>query len=131
METFSDWIESELKNRGWKPADLARAAGITDATLSRVLSGSRNPGPELCRAIAAALNEPEEKVFRKAGLLSPLLASEDSPTLRELWDLVKRLSPEEQEEIFRYTRYRYRQEQEEKREKRRGLDAAESTSGEY
>ena len=106
METFSRWIEDSLKARNWKPADLARVAGITDATLSRILNGTRNPGPDFCRAIARALSEPEEKIFRLAGLLSPLPASDDS-TLAEIQDLAKNLPPSQRKEALRYLRYLY------------------------
>ena len=106
METFSDWIETQLNDKGWKPADLARAAGVTDAALSRVLSGSRNPGPDLCRAIARALNEPAEKVFRLAGLLPPLPASDDS-TLQELLELARNLPPDQRQQALDYIRFLY------------------------
>lgn len=29
METFLEWIEEELQSRGWRPADLAKEAGLT------------------------------------------------------------------------------------------------------
>ena len=73
MKDFTEWLLDELKKRQWRPANLANKAGLGSGTLSHVLNGSRKPGSDLCRAIAAALGEPEEKVFRLAGLLSPLL----------------------------------------------------------
>jgi transcriptional regulator with XRE-family HTH domain len=69
METFPDWLERELGVRGWNLSDLARRAEVSDATISRILSGTRNAGPEVCVAIAQALNYAPELVFRRAGLL--------------------------------------------------------------
>lgn len=106
MENFQAWLLNELDRRGWQPADIARKGRISKGTLSNILSGNRRPGPEVCRAIAKALSEPEEKVFRLAGLLSPLSASNDA-TLVEIQDIVKNLSPDQQKEVLRYIRYLY------------------------
>lgn len=110
METLREWLEEKLKARGWKPADLARAARIPDATLSRVLTQSRNAGADVCLAIAKALNEPPEKVFRLAGLLPPLPGSEE--TTARIVDLLNRLPESEQQLIFELTEWRYQKSQE-------------------
>jgi transcriptional regulator with XRE-family HTH domain len=73
METdFPEWLETELKKRGWRPSDLAQAAGLYPATVNRVLNRERQAGPDVCNAIARALGQPPEKIFRLAGLLPPL-----------------------------------------------------------
>ena len=69
MTTLVDYLEDELHRRNWRPADLARAAGVPDATISHILNGSRRAGPDVCNAIARALGEPPERIFRLAGLL--------------------------------------------------------------
>jgi transcriptional regulator with XRE-family HTH domain len=69
MKTLGEWLEEQLKSRDWKPADLTHRAGIGSGTLSNILTGTRNPGPEVCVALARALNEPPERIFRLAGLL--------------------------------------------------------------
>jgi len=71
METLASWIEKKIKTRGWKPADLARRAGIPSSTLSRVLNETRNAGPDVCRRLARALNVPPEQILRQAGHLPP------------------------------------------------------------
>jgi transcriptional regulator with XRE-family HTH domain len=72
MEPLIEYLEKELVGRSWRPADLARAARLPDATISHILNGSRRAGPEVCNALARALNEPPERIFRLAGLLPPL-----------------------------------------------------------
>ena len=72
MATLVEYLEEELISRSWRPADLARAASLPDATISHVLNGSRRAGPEVCNALARALDEPPEKIFRLAGLLPPV-----------------------------------------------------------
>jgi len=69
---FQEWIESELNNRGWRPADLANKAGLSQTALSNVLNGHRNPGPAFCRAVAKALVVSPESVFRLADILPPI-----------------------------------------------------------
>ena len=107
MEKFTVWILNELSKRNWKPADLAHKAGVSTGALSNVLNGNRKAGPEFCRAIAKALGEPEEKIFRLAGLLSPLKTPEDEITLQEIWDMVKSMSVEQREEVLNYVKYLY------------------------
>ena len=68
---FTEWLQGELNQRDWTQADLADRAGIGRSSLSMVMSKKRQPGKDMCRAIAATLQLPEEVVFRHAGLLSP------------------------------------------------------------
>ena len=71
MSSFGKWLGGELSRREWRQADLAHRAGLTNGTVSRIMKGSRRAGPEVCRALAAALDMPPEHVFRMAGLLPP------------------------------------------------------------
>lgn len=86
---FNEWLTEELKNRGIGIRELARMSNLGSGTVSRVITGSRSPGPEFCQAIARALKLPEEEVFLRAGLLK-------SPLSR----LFVELSPEQQEIIL-------------------------------
>jgi transcriptional regulator with XRE-family HTH domain len=92
MTTFDQWLEAELKQRGWKPADLTFRANLGAGTLSNILNGLRNPGPEVCVAIAGAFDYPPEKVFRMAGLLPP--APDPAEDEEELVYLFRRLTAE-------------------------------------
>jgi transcriptional regulator with XRE-family HTH domain len=98
MEPFSDWLEQQLKIQGMKVSELARAAGIQPASLSRVLSGTRNAGPDICLGLAQALDVPPEEVFRRAGLLPP--KPEEAMTREKADYLFSRLSDEDQETIL-------------------------------
>jgi transcriptional regulator with XRE-family HTH domain len=92
MTTLVDYLEEELHRRSWRPADLARAAGVPDATISHILNGSRRAGPEVCNAIARALGEPPERIFRLAGLLPGLPAPVEEE--REAVRILRGLSPD-------------------------------------
>ncbi len=69
MESFSDWLVIQLNDKGWSQAELSRQAGVSRAAISAVIVGTRNPGNDLCEAIARALKLPPETVFRAAGIL--------------------------------------------------------------
>lgn len=105
------WILEELDKRGWQPADLARKAGLSTGSLSNILNGNRKPGPSVCVAIAQALDEPPELVFRKARLLPPLIGPEESQTFDEILDFMKRLTEDEREEVLDYAKRRYERQQ--------------------
>jgi len=72
MDSLAQWLSQQLQQRAWRAADLAHRAGITEATLSRILRGKRRAGPEVCTALADALQVPADQVFRIAGLLPPV-----------------------------------------------------------
>ena len=112
MDKFKPWLLQELKTRSWRRVDFARRAGLSMASLSDVLNGIYRPGPDMCTAIAQALGEPPEKVFRLAGLLPPLPAAEDE-LLPELIEIFKRLTPEKRREVSDYARWQLQRQQQE------------------
>lgn len=71
VNDFSEWLKKELDKRDWQPYTLGQKADLGNSTVSRILAGSRNPGFDVCLAIAKALDERPEKVLRLAGLLPP------------------------------------------------------------
>ena len=111
MQDFVTWLLGELEDRGWNNSELARQAEISQPTVSLVIGGQRQPGPEFCLKVARALKEPPEKVFRLAGIIPTLPGSEDDMKLDELLIVVKRLTPSEREDVLRYARFRYQEQQ--------------------
>lgn len=108
LEHFGDWLETEIQERGWTMSEMARRCDVSQPAISRVVSGERGAGPELCRAIAHAFDMPEEKVFRIAGLLSELPTPDEDFTFAQVYDMMKHLTPEERLEIMEYVQWRYR-----------------------
>jgi transcriptional regulator with XRE-family HTH domain len=104
MESFSIWLENELRLRGMSPADLARASGKAPAVISRILNNERKPSNETLKAIARGLGLPIETVFRAAGLLPPI--SEAIEEEEELLHLFRHSTPEERKEILEWLRFR-------------------------
>ena len=102
----------KMEERDWRQADLARRAGLSGGALSNILNDNRNPGPEVLTAIAKAFDEPPELVFRIAGILPPLPGPDDDLTLKELYDLARRLSPTERRRLARVARLYLREQNE-------------------
>lgn len=73
METAQRFDVSKLQRdmdaRGWLPRDLARAAGVSDMTVSRVLNSERfNPRTwaRLAQAMGYSVRRYQPEVVRKA-----------------------------------------------------------------
>jgi transcriptional regulator with XRE-family HTH domain len=99
MEHFGTWLTEQLQQRDWSMSELARRCGVSHATISRIIGGSQNPSPELCREMARALTLSPETVFRKAGLLPPEPDSSD-PLLNEAVHLFQQLPEEERRTLL-------------------------------
>lgn len=108
-EVFSTWLQGELKRRDWSISHLSRKSKISDAHLSRLLSGSRKPGVEALMAIAQALDLPIALVYRRAGLLPP--TGDEPDTLEQEWLHVfrKTRSQQEQQELLEHARFMLQQ----------------------
>lgn len=107
---FGQWLSGEMKKRGWSQADLAKKADVSRATISRVISGTRNVGPDLCLSLAIALKVPAEEIFRIAGILPPEpnneKAKDDPPGLGEwIWHYLQ-AGDEDRDELLEFARFK-------------------------
>lgn len=66
---FSEWLQSEMDQRGWSQSDCARAADLNRAVIDKLLNGKCKPQPSTLAAIARAFRLPVETAYRAAGLL--------------------------------------------------------------
>lgn len=115
MVTFPEWLQAQIDARGWDQAELARRSRTTTATISRLLSGSRNPGTDICKLIADALRLPVDEVFVAAGLLPS--KPEDDRKVSELKHIYNTLDENRQDEFVKYGRWQLElQEEENKRD---------------
>lgn len=105
---FAVWLEGEMNTRNWRPADLARAAGVPQATIANILNGNREVGGKVALALAEALALPADLVFRRAGLLPPQSGPERDPTYQELLEIMRNLSPENRRDVADYALFRFR-----------------------
>ena len=68
---FTEWLETQIRNRGWSQSDCARACDLNRAVINKLLNGKCKPQPTTLMAIARGFKIPVETVYRAAGLLSP------------------------------------------------------------
>jgi transcriptional regulator with XRE-family HTH domain len=74
---FRDWLLTQLREMDWTQADLARASGLTRATISYYLGPkSKKPDQDALRKIARAFKMNPVTVYRAAGFL-PKTSGED------------------------------------------------------
>lgn len=57
-------LEHDIAARGWLPRDLARAAGVSDMTVSRARSG-QNKNPKTWERLARAMGYTVRRYLRK------------------------------------------------------------------
>lgn len=100
---FTDFIQSEMKKRGWSQADLARQTGMTTGGVSMLLNQTRKPSSDTLLILAQTFHMPPEKIFRKAGLLPEI--SEDAEGKEELDYLFNTLSEEGKNDLLIYARF--------------------------
>lgn len=95
---FGKWLLNELDARRWSMRELARQTGVSESTISRIVSGKRNPSSALCRRMAQVLRVPPELVFREAGLLPDY--TDESPRTKEALYLFRELPEDERRRIL-------------------------------
>jgi transcriptional regulator with XRE-family HTH domain len=66
METFGNWLLSQLRQRNMTQAELARLAGINRGTLSNIINGHKQIGRDVLISISGALRLPIDIVARAA-----------------------------------------------------------------
>ena len=102
MSDLADWLREEMARRDVTAKALAGKMGVNPGTISRVLRGERQAGPDFCTALAWALNVPPDEVFRRAGLMPPPThpaVAADDPTLVRLLEMATRLSAAERRRL--------------------------------
>lgn len=65
--TFGEWLDDQLKQRGWSRPRLSRITGYSPATIEAWVNGRRNPRENACDAIADAFGVDRNMVRRLAG----------------------------------------------------------------
>jgi transcriptional regulator with XRE-family HTH domain len=98
---FTEWLLTEMKKRDWLQADLARASGLTTASISKYVAG-RIPEEDALKKIARAFELKPEIVFRAAGLLSSINKADEQ--IEQIAFEASELNNQEKDELLAYIR---------------------------
>jgi transcriptional regulator with XRE-family HTH domain len=66
MENLGAWLLNKLKEKKITQSDLAKRSGLSEGTISNIISGSRGTGLDSVEALARGLRVPAEEVFLAA-----------------------------------------------------------------
>jgi transcriptional regulator with XRE-family HTH domain len=104
-KALSDWVNKELKKKGWSMRELARRSKIDASTVSKVLSGEDKPGAKFYQGVARAFGYPLESIERldREGI-EPFSPGPDN-TLDDLAALVATLPQEARQEVLLFAHY--------------------------
>ena len=95
---LSEYLSNQLRTRGWSQSDLARAAKVTRAIISKLINQTTDPQPVTLIAIAKGLKVPVNTVFEIVGWIPP---DEDLTTEEaELIHVFEKLPVDDQLEII-------------------------------
>lgn len=107
LDKFTTWLDAEMSARGVADrAELVRRANqkgykLSEAVLSNIYAGRRNPGGNVCVGIAAGLGIEAEEVFRRAGLSSTRAQKDITDFERRILDTIRgNLETKEQQEGY-------------------------------
>lgn len=100
MEKFGQWLLDELEKREMSQSDLARRSGLSQGTISNMISSTRGVGPDSLRAIAKALRLPIEQVYRAANLLPP--PPDVDEEMEQILNEFDNLSKQDQQEVLAF-----------------------------
>lgn len=107
-ENINTWLKRMLKDRGWSVRELGRRAGLSHGYVSNVLTGRQEPGAKFYRGIAKAFDltiDQIERLDREGIEPDDIDALGDPMTLKEAYQIMSRLTSEQQKEALRYLRY--------------------------
>jgi transcriptional regulator with XRE-family HTH domain len=102
MDTFGQWLVEEMGKRGISQTKLSKLSGLSQGTISNIISGRRGRGADSLQAIALALKIPRETVYRKAGLLDASRNTDEQ--IDEINHLAKDLSEEDRRTVIEFIR---------------------------
>jgi transcriptional regulator with XRE-family HTH domain len=66
-ERFAEWLRTQLRRRGWNAAELARQLHVPSGTISRWMSGERQPSSRSCDLLADVLGVDLDLLLTLAG----------------------------------------------------------------
>ncbi len=103
MTVFTNWLEEELKNKGWSYSELARRANTHRTTVSAVMTGRNKVTWEFCANVATALGTSPIDLFKKADLIE---TDETDGKIEEVMQIMSQLNDTDRQDILDFAKFR-------------------------
>lgn len=103
MESFGDWLQQLMDEKGWGVRETARHVGVSHPTISAIVTLGDLPSYETCVGIAKAFKKPLSLVLQKAGKLDHQALDEIS---QEIVHINERLNHRNKIDLLEYARLR-------------------------
>jgi len=98
--TFSEWLQNALNERGWSYRQLQKRSGVSYGTIANIINKPQTrPYPDTIEKIARAFNEDPAKLQWKAGYKIPHFDGSNT-IANEIYSLVEQLSDEDKQYIL-------------------------------
>jgi transcriptional regulator with XRE-family HTH domain len=106
MDLFVDWLKSEMRQRDWRRADLARESQVDKSVLSRILNRKKTEvGPDTANKLAKALNANVTFVYRLAGIITaPAVEAVKNRIIEAIVMEGESLTDEDKAEVLEFVR---------------------------
>ena len=102
-EKFANWLNEQMKERGWNQSETAVRADLSRTTISDFLSNTAPIGFEACNKLAKAFNIYPPEVFRIAGLIPAAPVKDEK--LETLIHRFSQLNNDDQQTILELARF--------------------------
>jgi len=104
-DDFVTWFEFERRSQKLSQSEIARRGGITRGAINKLITRKqKRPGPDLCIAIAKALDISPVIVFHKAGYFNNI--DETEGLIQNILYQLEGLSQIDKEDVLDYIRHR-------------------------
>lgn len=90
-QSFSVWLDHQLKRREWNQREFARRSGLSKSAISEWVRGTQTPDPDSCLKIADALNVDSDMVLVFAGHRPNIEELDPDDPRTDLIELVRRV----------------------------------------
>lgn len=99
-----DYLEKEIKQRGWTFAELSRRTGIAHSQFSQLKSGRSGLGKDTLPRLAESLGVSVEFLLRLGGYITEPETSDDEAYWKELRHIVSGLTPADKRRFIEIAR---------------------------
>lgn len=111
--TLGLYLQKLMDERHWSHRELSRRAGVSNATISRLVQGLQSPSEGTLALIADALGVPAVSLFNLAGYIDD--TEYKGAAIEEALHLLSSMPVDEQWDVLDLIRLRHRQLEDRKR----------------